>query len=132
MAKKQVDQQLEQFAEKTMAFWQHYKIETYNDKIVFNMNQTDFDKLLGEVNSFKPNSSVNSRISLIFKMIFNFFKNPTGTISAFKTKFYQTTAIDAKGIVPKFKMEIITDDKTITIKLFRNHYTNGWISRLLY
>ncbi|ELL44176.1 hypothetical protein [Spiroplasma melliferum] len=123
--KDKVDEQLQQFAEKIMAFWHYYKLETYNNKLVFKMNQADFDTLFKKVSLFKPESSVDARMTLLFETIFNLFNNTCAATEKIKSKIYKPNVAEKEKVISKFKMETIKDDKNITIKLFRNHYSDG-------
>ncbi|WP_342256577.1 hypothetical protein [Spiroplasma endosymbiont of Poecilobothrus nobilitatus] len=125
--KDKVDQQLQQFAEKTMAFWRYYQLETYDNKLVFKMNQSDFDVLLKKVSLFKPENSIDAKMTLIFETIFNLFNNTVADTGKIKWYIYKPNVADSaeKKVISKFKMETINDDKNITIQLFRNHYTSG-------
>lgn len=122
-----VDQQLQQFAEKTMAFWRYYQLETYDNKLVFKMNQADFDVLLKKVSLFKPENSIDAKMTLIFETIFNLFNNTVTDTGKIKWYIYKPNVADSteKEVISKFKMETINDDKNITIQLFRNHYPSG-------
>ncbi|WP_425380575.1 hypothetical protein [Spiroplasma endosymbiont of Stenodema calcarata] len=68
-----VDERLKQFAETTMRFWHDYQLETYDDKLVFKMNQTDYDMILKVTNSFSPGKTSVANLGTVFKTIFKMF-----------------------------------------------------------
>lgn len=125
--KEKFDRQLLQFSEKVIDFWNYYKLETYNNKIIFNMNKEEFDFLSEKINLFKSDDSINIKLFLIFEIIFNFFNNKSDEEKIFKLKIFDsiTEYLKNKQNPPKFKMEIINNDKEIIIKLFRNRLHDG-------
>lgn len=40
-----------------MDFWHYYKIETYSNKIVFNVTKADFTMLSEKISNFQPSAS---------------------------------------------------------------------------
>jgi len=70
--KAKVDQALLEFAEITMNFWHYYKLETYANKLVFNMNKQDFDVLIKLMKKV-GNDLVSYDIKEILTSIFEFF-----------------------------------------------------------
>ncbi|WP_424525801.1 hypothetical protein [Spiroplasma endosymbiont of Glossina fuscipes fuscipes] len=68
-AKDFVDQKLNEFAETTMNLWHYYQIETYNDKLVFKMNQNDFDNLVKATNSFSEKNNLYVNLAPVFQKV---------------------------------------------------------------
>ncbi|WHQ36489.1 lipoprotein [Spiroplasma sp. SV19] len=75
MSKDFIDQRLEEFAETTMKLWQYYQIETYNDKLVFKMAQTDFDSVLKATANFSPKNNSYTNLAPVFRTIFKIFND---------------------------------------------------------
>ncbi|MFU0252395.1 hypothetical protein [Spiroplasma sp. Moj] len=83
MEKEPVDQKLTQFSQLIMDFWHYYKLETFNDKLVFHMSQVNFNALKQTIDSFASERLEFSNIELIFSSIFDYFnKRRTATIIA--------------------------------------------------
>ncbi|WP_338988674.1 hypothetical protein [Spiroplasma endosymbiont of Seladonia tumulorum] len=83
MEKEPVDRKLTQFSELIMDFWHYYKLETFNDKLVFHMSQVNFNALKQTIDSFASERLEFSNIELIFSSIFDYFnKRRTATIIA--------------------------------------------------
>ncbi|WP_101519212.1 hypothetical protein [Spiroplasma melliferum] len=108
--KDKVDQQLEEFAKVTMDFWHYYQLETYsNGNLVFNMNQTNFDELVKSASVLEQKGEIITLL-LIFKLIFNFFKNTLNL----KSKF--STFMNANRY--KYKVNFIKKQQSFVVELF--------------
>lgn len=68
-SKQYINNQLFDFAKKIMDFWNYYKIETYNNKIIFNVTKTDFIMLSEKISNFQPSASFFDNIGAIFRYL---------------------------------------------------------------
>ncbi|MFW4371240.1 MAG: hypothetical protein EHV01_004795 [Spiroplasma sp. hy2] len=68
-SKQYIDNQLFDFAKKIMNFWHYYKIETYSNKIVFNVTKADFTMLSEKISNFQPSASFFTNIGAIFRYL---------------------------------------------------------------
>ncbi|WP_338965875.1 MULTISPECIES: hypothetical protein [unclassified Spiroplasma] len=120
--KEKVDQGLNQFAETTMKLWQYYQIETYNDKLVFKMNQDDFNDLIKTTNSFSEKNSSYANLSPVFRTIFKIFNDKLDS------KINRDTRISFARILDK--VTLTKKAKSFTFQLFRKMDKNGYYSWL--
>ncbi|WP_283272553.1 hypothetical protein [Spiroplasma sp. SV19] len=121
IAKEYVNQDLTQFAEITMKLWQYYQIETYNDKLVFKVNQDDFDNLIKVTASFSEDKSISANLSPVFRKVFNIFKGTLSSTTNWNTNIYFPTYI-----VEKQKVNLVKDQKSFAFQLFRKQAKSGY------
>ncbi|WHQ36964.1 lipoprotein [Spiroplasma sp. SV19] len=120
IAKEYTDQDLIQFAEITMKLWQYYQIETYNDKLVFKVNQDDFDNLIKTTASFSEDKSISANLSPVFRKVFNIFEGTLSSRTNWNTNIYILTYSDLKQ-----KVNLVKDQKSFVFHLLRKQDPSG-------
>ncbi|AOX43947.1 hypothetical protein S100390_v1c06100 [Spiroplasma sp. NBRC 100390] len=117
-AKDFVDQKLNEFAETTMNLWHYFQIETYNDKLVFKMNQNDFDNLVKATNSFSEKNNSYANLVPVFRAVFKIFNDKLDKKITRDTKFLFFNSSD--------KVKLIKQDSSFAFQLFRKQHENGY------
>ncbi|AOX43970.1 hypothetical protein S100390_v1c06330 [Spiroplasma sp. NBRC 100390] len=118
IAKDFVDQKLNEFVETTLNLWQYYQIETYNDKLVFKMNQNDFDNLVKTTNSFSEKNNSYANLAPVFRAVFKIFNDKLDKKITRDTRIAFSNSLD--------KVKLIKQDSSFAFQLFRKQNENGY------
>ncbi|WHQ36578.1 lipoprotein [Spiroplasma sp. SV19] len=114
--KAKIDEDLNQFAKTTMQLWQYYQIETYNDKLVFKVNQDDFDNLI------KTAVSLNNTVSFNLKQVF------IKVFSIFVSTLNSTVNLNSIIRIVDGKINLIKETKSFAFQLFWKQSKSGYYS----
>ncbi|ELL44555.1 hypothetical protein [Spiroplasma melliferum] len=101
--KDKVDQQLEEFAKVTMDFWHYYQIETYNDKLVFKVNQDDFNNLIKKLTSFSENKFIRDIFVDIIQEVFDIFQTTLDSTTTWNSYINLGDTVETINLIKKQK-----------------------------
>ncbi len=104
--------ELEGLAKLTMDFWKYYKLETYKDKLVFNMKQSEWNGLIEKTSNLGDTLETRN-LSFIFNPIFKFFENTLNSKSGYKFTSYVN-----KFTTNTWKINLIKKESSFVIELF--------------
>ncbi|WP_425379453.1 hypothetical protein [Spiroplasma endosymbiont of Stenodema calcarata] len=112
-----IDERLNQFAETTVKLWHYYQLETYNDKLIFKMTQTDYDRILKATDSFSPGKTSLANLRPVFETILKIFNETVDSEITYDwgTFFHRVTD----------KVNLVKKDNSFTFEYFRTKKENG-------